>query len=73
MPREGSTNRAFRLPDVGLWERFGDVADPDRSEVLREFIRWYTGEPGAELPRRPESATRTDGPDHAAQPPHSAA
>jgi hypothetical protein len=71
MPREGSTNRAFRLPDVGLWERFGDVAEPDRSEVLREFIRWFLGEPGAKLPRRPD-VHRTDSPDHAATPPHSA-
>jgi hypothetical protein len=54
MPREGSTNRAFRLPDVGLWERFGELAEPDRSEVLRQFIRWYVRAPDAKLPRRPD-------------------
>jgi len=36
-----------------LWERFGDVAVPDRSVVIREFIRWYVREPGARLPKRP--------------------
>lgn len=73
MPREGSTNRAFRLPDVGLWERFGAVAEPDRSEVLREFIRWYVRESGAKLPRRPEPLGRTAESDHEESRPDSAA
>lgn len=71
MPREGNTNRAFRLPDVGLWDRFGNLAEPDRSAVLRDFIRWYVREPGAKLPRRPD-VSRSDDTDHGQSPPHSA-
>lgn len=58
MPREGSPNRAFRMEDIGLWTRFGEVAEPDRSAVLRDFIRWYVREPEAKLPKRPD-VTRT--------------
>lgn len=42
-----------------LWDRFGEAVDvsPDaeanRSSVLRQFLRWYCGDPGAQLPRRP--------------------
>lgn len=49
MPAKGNPNRAFRLDDLGLWDRFGQVAEPDRSAVLREFIRYYVGD----LPRPP--------------------
>lgn len=43
-----------------LWERFaqavGRSADPeaDMSKVLRQFVRWYGREPGADLPERPQ-------------------
>lgn len=56
---DGRDLRRFRAPDE-LWERFSSAVqcspDPeaDRSKVLRQFLRWYAGEPGAELPRRPE-------------------
>lgn len=46
----------LRNIDPKLWEQFGEVAEPDRSSVLREFIRWYVRERGAKLPRRPEPA-----------------
>lgn len=42
-----------------LWEQFAQAVakspDPeaDRSKVLRTFVRWYVGESGAELPKRP--------------------
>lgn len=55
--------RRFRTTDE-LWERFGDAVergpDPeaDMSKVLRQFVRWYVGDPGATLPERPEP---TDG------------
>jgi hypothetical protein len=39
-----------------LWERFGEVAEPDRSTVLRDFVRWYLREPKVTLPKRPEAA-----------------
>jgi hypothetical protein len=63
------------MDDIGLWERFGAATEErglDRSAVLREFIRWYVGEPGVAPPARPESATRTDDGDHGERAPHSA-
>jgi len=52
---KGTDRRTIRVePD--LWDEFGVAADaqPDkRSGVLREFMRWYLGKPGAELPSRP--------------------
>lgn len=59
MPREGSPNRAFRMEDLDLWQRFGDAAGKtgaDRSTVLREFIRWYVRDPESRLPRRPDNS-----------------
>jgi hypothetical protein len=53
--------RRFRTTD-DLWERFSAAVekspDPeaDMSKVLRGFVRWYVGEPGAKLPERPEPA-----------------
>lgn len=50
--------RRFRTTDE-LWNNFEKAVeespDPeaDRSKVLRTFMRWYIGEPGAELPKRP--------------------
>lgn len=38
--------------DADLWREFGEFAEPDRSTVLREFMRWYTWQPGAKMPRR---------------------
>jgi hypothetical protein len=56
---KGPTNyRKFRAPD-DLWKRFGDAVenspDPeaDMSKVLRQFLRWYVGEPKAKLPDQP--------------------
>lgn len=52
--------RKFRAP-ADLWERFGTAVanspDPeaDMSKVLRQFLRWYTGEPGAQQPERPSA------------------
>lgn len=56
--KEPTALRRFRTTD-DLWERFGDAVergpDPeaDMSKVLRAFVRWYVGEPGAKLPDRP--------------------
>lgn len=58
----GTTVRAIRI-ETDLWERFGELADPDRSGVIREFLRWYTGEKGAKMPRRPRPSTTPDGND----------
>ena len=57
--KEKTEVRRFRTTD-DLWESFGDAVergpDPeaDMSKVLRAFVRWYVGEPGAKLPERPE-------------------
>lgn len=59
MPKSGSPNRAFRMDDLDIWRLFGEVAQPDRSAVLRDFIRWYVRLPGAQLPKRP-GIPRTD-------------
>ncbi len=50
--------RSFRAPD-DLWRNFstaiGQAPDPEAgiSRVLRQFMRWYAGEPGAKMPERP--------------------
>ncbi|MFF4417036.1 hypothetical protein ACFYY8_31330 [Streptosporangium sp. NPDC001559] len=37
-----------------LWIEFGRLAgERKRSTVIRDFIRWYIGAPGAKLPARP--------------------
>lgn len=51
MTRRGADNITVRMSH-DLWERFGEVAD-NRSTVVRDFVRWYTREPGAKMPRRP--------------------
>ena len=42
--------------DDALWDRFGELAEPDRSAVLRQFMRWYVREPGVTQPKRPPAA-----------------
>lgn len=44
--------------DLELWGRAGEAtaaASTDRSAIIREFLRWYLREPGAKLPRRPDT------------------
>lgn len=56
MPGKGSPKRTLRV-EATLWEEFGESAaavDADRAGLLRDFIRWHTGRPGAELPPRPK-------------------
>lgn len=55
----GTARQTIRI-DEALWRQFDAArtrADKkDRSEVIREFIRWYVREPGAKLPKRPSDA-----------------
>ncbi|CAM5718316.1 hypothetical protein [Streptomyces fumanus] len=45
--------RQLRIPD-DEWVPFGEaVGDRERTRVVREFMRWYLGRDGAELPERP--------------------
>jgi len=40
--------------DPDLWDQFGAaVGNRNRSEVLRQFMRWTVRQPGAKLPARP--------------------
>jgi len=52
MTNSTHTPRQTIRVDADLWAAFGEHADPDRSTVLREFMRWYTWESGAKMPRR---------------------
>lgn len=45
--------------DREQWMKFGEVAQPDRSAVLRDFIDWYLREPGAKMPKRPDQPPGT--------------
>lgn len=59
MPNQPKTPLKRLRVDDDLWTAFGQAAadhDPplDRSVVLREFMRWYVGERGARMPRRPK-------------------
>jgi hypothetical protein len=52
VPSKGTDRRTIRVePD--LWDEFGTATanEPDgRSGVVRAFMRWYLGKPGANLP-----------------------
>jgi hypothetical protein len=48
--------------DDALWDRFGELAEPDRSAVLRHFMRWYCREAGVTLPKRPPESEQTPRP-----------
>lgn len=51
--------RQLRIPD-DEWLPFGKaVGDRERTRVVREFMRWYLGRDGAELPERPASSEET--------------
>lgn len=57
MPGRGTPRHAIRIPD-DLWDRAGETAEAtgtDRNAAIREFLRWFVREPGAQLPERPEA------------------
>lgn len=57
--------RGLRGISDDLWQDFETSTasqDTDRSAVLRRFMEWHTGRPGATLPERPEPTGTTDGP-----------
>lgn len=53
MDRAEHTPRQTVRVDKALWDKFGATAGRERSEVVRQLIRWYVREPGAKLPQRP--------------------
>jgi hypothetical protein len=53
-------HRPIRVEDE-LWAAFGElVGERRRSQVIRDFIRWYVGERSAKLPRPPKAVASTD-------------
>jgi metal-responsive CopG/Arc/MetJ family transcriptional regulator len=64
-PVTGDESKETREPktirlEPSLWTKLGPAAlsnGHDRSSVIRQLVRWYLSEPGAQLPQRPE---RTD-------------
>ncbi len=64
-PVTGDESKETREPktirlEPTLWAKLGPAAlsnGHDRSSVIRQLVRWYLSEPGAQLPQRPE---RTD-------------
>lgn len=55
MAASHTPHRPIRVDD-DLWTKFGRLVGRDRSDVVRQFIRWYVREPGAKLPQRPPVA-----------------
>lgn len=48
--------RGLRGIPEDLWNEFEQAAKTsrtDRSTLIHEFIAWYLGHPGADLPKRP--------------------
>ncbi|MFE3461340.1 hypothetical protein ACFXKD_27665 [Nocardiopsis aegyptia] len=46
-------HRPLRIPDEE-WKPFGELAgERNRTKVIRQFIRWYNGNRGAQLPQPP--------------------
>jgi len=45
----------MRIPD-DEWDEVGDAVKQigsNRTEITREFFRWYVRRPGAKMPKRP--------------------
>lgn len=59
MPTPGTQRVAIRI-EPELWDRFGELAEPDRSTVLRQFINWYVGEDKVTRPNRPKPSAASD-------------
>ena len=53
MPNQPKTPMHTVRVEDDLWKAFGELAEPDRAAVLRDFMRWYTRQPGARMPKRP--------------------
>jgi hypothetical protein len=55
LPGKGNPRRAFRYEDDERWHLFMRLAEPhgSASDVLRQFVDWYTRKPKAKMPTRP--------------------
>ncbi|MFH9891911.1 hypothetical protein ACH4OQ_35910 [Streptomyces luteogriseus] len=61
--------KSIRVPSADEWDPFGEAAKTmhltgrsPRTQVLREFIRWYMRRPGAKLPERPDAGPWSEPP-----------
>lgn len=55
MPGKGNPRRAFRYDDNERWEQFLALAGEGKaSDMLRQFVDWYTSKPKSKMPRRPK-------------------
>jgi len=55
MPGRGTPKVTLRVTE-DAWARFGEAAEQagvPRAELLRQFIAWYSRDPGAKMPTRP--------------------
>jgi len=58
--KETRVPKTIRL-EPSLWAKLGPAAlsnGHDRSGVIRQLVRWYLSEPGAQLPQRPDLPER---------------
>lgn len=56
VPKEPMKSRNVRVGEQ-LWKAALATADRDNenlADVIREFLAWYTRQPGARVPHRPE-------------------
>jgi hypothetical protein len=61
--------------DPTLWadaKRTAEEQGSNTSAVIRRFLAWYVGQPGATLPERPGGDADTEALDHAARVQHEA-
>lgn len=49
----GVARRSFRHDDEATWQEFMAIAESGASDVLRQFVDWYTRKPKAKMPTRP--------------------
>lgn len=59
---EGKTPLQNVRMEKSLWRQFGRAAatiGTDRSTLVREFAEWVVREPGARMPKRPDTPTPT--------------
>lgn len=54
-PRTGETPIQHVRVAQEDWDDLHEVTRGRRSEVIREFIRWYLRRPGARIPERPSA------------------
>jgi len=66
MPTAGTPKQTIRV-DPALWARFGEAVG-DRAASIRAYMAWTLREPGAKLPKRPDSIPRTADSDQAGDP-----